>query len=356
MESRIKQCIEKFSHYKLDGLLVSDPINVTYLTGFRDADGYLLVRADSALFYFTNFLFQYEAEKVKRWTVYVSNGNIFTLIKEKISRMGLSRLGFEAKHLPYLEQERLKENLNKEGIDFIKTIDLVSGLRAIKGPKEISLIKKSVACSIEAFEFAKEIFDPTMTEKDLSIEIEKFLKLKGDSQIAFPPIIASGKNSAFPHYEPREVRLNDTFFLIDLGSRYYGYCADLTRVFFWGKISFFIRRLYAIILKTQEVSIKKIRDGVKACQIDGVARDFIEKKGFGKYFGHGLGHGVGLAVHEPPYLNTKNQEVLKEGMVVTVEPAIYIKGKGGIRLEDMVLVKAEGNEILSSALQYTTPR
>ncbi len=185
-----------------------------------------------------------------------------------------------------------------------------------------------------------------MTEKDLSIEAERFLRLKSDNKTAFPVIVASGKNTAFAHHRPKETRI-DKFFLIDLGARHYGYCADLTRVFVWGKMPSRFQKAYAAIKKAKDAAISKIKEGVKACEVDKAARDVIEKNGFGKYFLHGLGHGVGLRVHEPPYLKPDCDEILKEGMVITIEPGIYYKDHFGIRTEDMVVVKSGKGELIS---------
>jgi len=349
VKKRISNCIVKLKKLNLDAILITDPINITYLTGFRATDGYLLLIQDGRLVYFTNFLYKEAAKKIKGWELVISsNGhNIFTIIAEKIKKLDLSILGFEAKKLPLLEHKTINGYLSAGAIDFIETKDLVEEVRMIKDKQEIAYIKKSIQISKETFEFAKEIFDPAMSEKDLSIEIERFLRLKGDRELAFPSIVASGKNTVFPHHESSDKKLSNEIFLIDLGSKYCGYCADLTRVFFWGKMPLLLRKIYDTVRKAQSESIKKIRDGIKASEIDKVARKIIDKKGWGKYFGHGLGHGVGLCVHEPPMIGPNCTQVLKEGMVVTIEPAIYFKNKFGVRLEEMVLVKKKKGELLS---------
>jgi Xaa-Pro aminopeptidase len=342
-------CIAKISLENLDALLISSPVNITYLTGFREAEGYLLVSRGMRPLYFTNFLYRYEAEKLPDCDICINTaGDIFKLIAEMTRKLALKRLGFEAKHIPFLEYRKIKHFLSKYNIDFVKTADLVEGLRKIKTPQEIIYIRESISITLQALRFAQEIASAHITEKELSIEVEKFLRLKGDNQTAFPTIVASGKNSAFAHHICGQAKLNRNFFLIDLGARHYGYCADLTRVFFWGKMSTLFKKIYDIVQKAKDLSIKNIRDGTPAKKVDLSARKYIEKKGFAKYFGHGLGHGVGLAVHEAPFLNSKNEEILKEGMVITVEPAIYLNGKFGIRLEDMVLVKQNKGEILST--------
>jgi len=349
VKTRISNCTKKLKKLNLDAILITDPVNITYLTKFSAVDGYLLLVRDGRLIYFTNFLHKEAAKKIDSWELVISNNkhNIFTVIAEKIKKLNLSILGFEAKKLPFLEHETIKGYLSSAAIDFIKTMDLVEEVRMIKDKQEITCIKKSIKISEETFEFAKEIFDPVMSEKDLSIEIERFLRLRGDREVAFPSIVASGKNTVFPHHESSDKKLDNEGFLIDLGSKYCGYCADLTRVFFWGKMPLLLRKMHDTVRKAQSESIKKIRDGILASEVDAVARKIIDKKGWGKYFGHGLGHGVGLCVHEPPIIGPNCNQVLKEGMVVTIEPAIYFRDKFGVRLEEMVLVKNEKGKVLS---------
>lgn len=307
----------------------------------------MLITQEGGLTYFTNFLHEKEAKEYPLWKVLVSNINIFHMIKVYIKKLNLRQVGFEAKLLPFLEYKKIKENLSLEGINFLETIDLIESLRAVKSAREIVFIKKSVAISEEAFAFVREIYDHTMTEKSLSIEIERFLKLKGDNSTAFAPIIAGGRNSAYPHHQAAEVSLSPKNILIDLGSKYCGYCADLTRVYFWGKMPVLYKKIYDIVKAAGFAAIEKIREGRTSQEVDKAGRSIIEKKGYAKFFGHGLGHGVGLCVHEQPYLGPRSNDVLKEGMVLTIEPAVYIPGKWGIRIENMVLVKKDNAEVLS---------
>ena len=349
MKLRIKHCAKKLKELNLDSFLITDPVNIAYLTGFSASDGYLLLTQDEELIYFTNFLYHEATKKIKNWEVIVSSDrhNIFTLITKKIKILNLKRVGFEAKKLPFLEHKVINQCLLARGADFIAAKDLVEEVRMIKSSLELSYIRKSIHISKQAFELVREIYDQEMSEKDLSIEIERFLRYKGDNETAFPPIVASGKNTVFPHHKPNNEKLTANFALIDLGSKYYGYCADLTRMFFWGKMPLLLRKIYDTVRKAQSLSIKKIKDGIKASEVDKTAREFIDKKGWGKYFGHGLGHGVGLSVHEPPVLGPNCNQILKEGMVITIEPAIYLTGKFGVRLEEMVLVKSKKGEVLS---------
>lgn len=359
MRSRIKKCAELIKAHNYDSFLVSNPINIRYLTGFYPNEGYLLITSEQELFYFTNFLYRDAAKKinpvtksssnrVKFWELIVSTHtrNIFNLLVRKIKELKLKRIAFEGESLSFLEYKTITKLLSNSKAEFLETKDFIEKIRMIKNKDEISLIRKSVQISKEAFEFVEEIFDGEMSEKDLSIEVEKFLRLKGDNEIAFSSIVASGKNTCLPHHWPRDEKIGKNFFLIDLGSKYYGYCADLTRVFFWSKMPLLFKKIYDTVQKAKELSIKKIKEGIKAKEVDKVAREFIEKKGWGKYFGHGVGHGIGLCVHEPPQLGPKSEAILKEGMVVTVEPAIYFGKRFGVRIEDMVLVKQGSSEVL----------
>jgi Xaa-Pro aminopeptidase len=349
VKDALNTCVKKIRDLRFDALLISNPSNITYLTGLsRHADGYLLITREGTFFYFTNFLYAAVARKFKNLNVFASGGSIFVQVASQIKKLGFTHIGFEAKHLCFLEHEKIKEQLTEAAIDFSQTTDLIEEIRSIKTKSEIESIKRAILISKEAFEYAWHIRHTTRTEKDLSIEIEKFLRLKADNEVAFPTIVAGGKNSAYPHHQSQALELYKNFFIIDLGSRYYDYCADLTRVFFEGKISVFTRKIIDIVRKSQELAIAKISPGVRCCDVDRAAREFIEKKGYVRQFGHGLGHGVGIDVHELPYLNQKNEQILTEGMVVTVEPAIYIEGKFGVRIEDMVLVESRGCTVLSA--------
>ncbi len=344
---RIKKLLGEIKKENLDSFLLSNPTNISYLSGFRIAEGYLLVTF-AGLVYFTNFIYGKEAKEVKGWEVVVNNSNIFETISNYIKKLGLRRVGFEATHLPFLEYEKFKETLEEKGVRLIRAIHLIEKIRAVKEKKEIDLIKKAVEISEEAFSFVEEIIEKSMEEKDLSIEIERFLRLKGDNEIAFPPIVAFGENSAIVHHRPQKVPLGRTkFFLVDLGAKYKGYCADLTEMFFLGRMPTYIKKVYDIVRKAKDLSLKKVKAGVKAKEVDKEGRQFIENKGFGKYFGHGIGHGVGISVHEHPFINPKNEQRLEEDMVITLEPAIYLPRRAGVRLEDMVLVKANKGEVLN---------
>lgn len=346
-KKRIKKIIRSLSEKRLDSLLVSSLPNIFYLTGLK-IEGYLLLNLNDKPIIFTDFRYLLQAqETVKNLNIDLAiyEYNIFRFIARKIKKLSLQKIGFEADKISYKEIEEFKKNLGEK---LIPTFQLIEEQRKIKDRDEIDSIKKSVKITEETFSYLKDIIYEGLSEKFIAIEAEKFMKLKADNELAFPPIVAAGTSSAYPHHLPQEKNKvkGKTPLLIDLGSKYRGYCSDLTRVFFLSKMPDYPRKILDIVKKAKEISIKEAKEGIPIKNLDKKARDYIEKKGFAKFFKHSLGHGVGLEVHEPPSINSKNEEVLKEGMVITIEPAIYLPGKFGIREESMLLIKSNKAEVL----------
>jgi len=222
----------------------------------------------------------------------------------------------------------------------------IESMRMKKDAHELVNIRKAAEITREAFIYCDSICRQMHSEKALSIELEKFLRLKGDNDLAFAPIIASGMNSVFPHHLPQNNINKETHILVDIGAKYNGYCADLTRICFLGKIPRKLQKIYDIVCFAADNAIKKVHIGVKASDIDLAARKVIEDKGFGRYFGHGTGHGVGLNVHERPGISHSSTDIIDEGFVITIEPAIYLPGSYGIRVEYMVIVNKNKGEII----------
>ena len=351
MKDRILACVNAIKKEKLDGLLVSCPINIRYLSGMRETEAYLLLTRDHGLFYFTNFIYEEEARQNQLFTVVLPSGKgIFEALAQKAAEIGLAHIGFESKYLPSKEETALKEACGPRAIDFSPTTDLLERLRAVKTPDEVKTVRKAVDITRQALEFVGQIRSSAMTEKTVYLELEKFLKVKGDISMAFEPIVACGVNSARPHHQANDTRIGDSHLLIDTGARYQGYCADLTRVFFGSKMPRLFQKTYDTILKAQESAIALIKAGIPASQVDAAARVCIEDKGWGKNFGHGTGHGIGLSVHEYPAINARSTHILEEGMIVTVEPAVYFTGKFGLRVESMILVTANKGEVLDGSI------
>ena len=348
-KKRLRQTLSCLRPKRLDGLLIGSAVNIFYLTGLENIEGYLLV-SDKKCILFTDFRYKLTAQKRCRdlgLQLVIYSFGLFEHIAKEIKKAGLTTVGCEAKILSYKECMEFKKNFEARGLRLTPTTDLIKKLRAIKERDEIDLMRSAVKASLTAFDFLTDVAYEGLTERYLCDEAEHFLKASSDPEVAFRPIVASGRSSAQPHYAPRRVKITASLpILVDLGAKYPGYCSDLTRLLFLSKMPTYINKLISIIMGAQEKSIRKISDGVKASDVDRVARSYIEKKGYGRFFGHSLGHGVGLEVHELPSLNSKSQEVLKEGMVVTVEPGIYLPGKFGVRLESMVLVKKGKSRVL----------
>ncbi|MCK5288701.1 MAG: M24 family metallopeptidase, partial [Candidatus Omnitrophica bacterium] len=306
MNIQIKSLIIELNKLSCDSMLISNPESILCLTGINHTDGFIILGLNGEYTFFTSTLYEKAVKKNITSKVIIITGEISTQIVKEIKRLKFKKVGFESANLKYIKYKRLKEKINTTDITLVETSDLIKNLNIIKTKEQINLIKKSVEISTEAFEYIKEISTPEMTEKDLSIEIEKFLRIKGDNDIAFNSIVASGKNTIFPHHYPTNDQIGKSHCLIDIGSKYKGYCADLTRLIFYSKMSTLLKKVYNIIKKAQDLSIQKIKDGITAGEIDKIARDYITKQGFGKYFIHGLGHGIGLSVHEAPYLQPNN--------------------------------------------------
>ena len=344
------QLAEKLKASSLDGFLVSKEANVTYLCGYISRDSYLLV-SPKETFFITDFRYTQEAEKNIKGVTVFQYANLFKDIATLAKKLKIRRLGFEAKDLCYAQYSRIKESLSSK-IKFIDTFNIVESLRQTKTPQELKFIKQAIAITGSTFNFIKNLLQPGQKELEIAAEIERFIRYQGAKMSAFNIMIASGPNSSLPHspMSERKIRASEPV-LIDIGVDINGYKSDLTRVFFLDTISPIHRRLHQIVREAQDKAIANIHPGRRLSEIDAAAREIICGYGYGKYFGHSLGHGIGLEVHEEPSVSSRNKsQILEEGMVFTVEPGIYLPGKFGIRLEDMILVTRKGCEVLSGSI------
>ncbi len=348
---RIQKIYAKLRQDNLDGLILSSPANISYLTNFTSRDSYFLISKKPNI-YFTDSRYAQEAKKGLKGLALITkiNGSVFKIIADTCVDLGLKRIGFEERYLAFAEHKKIKEELNNRG-DLIPTYGLVEELREIKTAEELEKIKKAIQITIKAFKFIKNFIVPGKKEIEVAAELERFIRYCGAESSAFDIIIASGTNSSFPHHltSQRKIKNNEPI-LIDMGVDYMGYKSDLTRVFFLGKINPAVKRIYDIVCKAQDKAIKEIKPAVQINKIDAAARQYITQKGYGGFFGHNTGHGIGLEVHEEPRISSKVEGILKPDMVFTVEPAIYLPNKFGIRLEDIILVTKKGSNVLSGAL------
>ena len=332
----------------MDAFFVTKPENIRYLIGYGGDDAYLLL-AGGRRFLITDPRYYLQAKKdAGDFEIVIAKGPASQAMADLSEKLKLKKIGFESAHLTCLTHEKIAGKLAVADAEFLPLVDAIEGLRQIKDETEIALIKDSVAVLENAVLYFETMLKPGISENDLASKTEYFIRAASGEWASFEIIVASGPNSAFPHARPgdRIIKPNDMV-LLDLGVSYKGYKSDLTRVFFLGKINVKQKKIYDIVKEAQRRSIKAIKPGAKISEIDGIARGFINDKGFGGRFGHSLGHGIGLEVHEGPSISSRNHAEIKPGMVFTVEPAVYLPDWGGIRIEDMVLVTKKGCEVLT---------
>jgi Xaa-Pro aminopeptidase len=342
---RIQKLYNKLENLNLDSLLVTHPANVSYLSGFQGTESAALISLKGNHF-LTDFRYYQQAKNETRgFSINLVKNSLWQAVAYLAAKLGLKKLGIESKHLTVTDYKKLKSCLR---VKLVPTQDLIEDLRQIKDKGEIELIRKSIQITNEAFIYARRNLGGGLSEKEMAANLERFLKMKGAEKSAFDIIVASGPRSSLPHAPVTDSKLKSAGpILIDMGARFKGYNCDLTRVFFSSKISQEIKRIHRVVLEAKELAKEAVKAGLLANELDNIARSYIDKRGYGKYFGHSLGHGVGREVHEKPFISPKNKQVLEAGMVFTIEPAIYITGKFGIRLEDMVLVTEKGCEALN---------
>ncbi|MCF6150613.1 MAG: aminopeptidase P family protein [Candidatus Kuenenia sp.] len=329
-----------------EGFLVTNEINIRYISGFTGSDSVLLLTPGND-YLFTDFRYVEQAQqdnpKIK---IVEKKTSLLNSICEKIKKLKIKKLLVESFYISIDQFNEIKQKVNN--IHMIATKGIIENYRKQKTKDELKKIQKAIEIAEKAYASIQNKIKYGVTEKDIADILEYELRILGAEKSSFDIICAVGKHASKPHAHPATTRVQrgDTV-LIDWGSRFQYYNSDLTRLKTMDKISSKFRKIYQIVLDAQSLAIDCIRPGIKAKKIDAVARNYIKKKGFGEFFGHGLGHGIGQEVHEGPYINKKNNEILKEGMVFTVEPGIYIPEWGGVRIEDLVLVTQTGCEVLS---------
>lgn len=331
---------------KADGLLVTDRTNVGYLTGFTGSFGLLLVTVKETVF-LTDFRYIETAQKeVFADEVVKVSDDPFEDVKREKRKRRVRRLGFESGGMFHADYLRLAAKVGEKKLVPVK--DAVETLRMIKDADEVGRIRKAVRLTEKALRHIGAFLVPGVTERDLAIELEVFFKVHG-GEPGFRPIVAFGERSSMPHYESanRKLKAGDMV-LIDLGTAVDGYHADLTRTWLSRSMNGKAKEIYGIVLDAQQAAIERIKPGVALASVDGAARQVIASSGYGENFGHGLGHGIGRSVHELPRISARSTGRCRKGMVMTIEPGIYIPGWGGVRIEDDVLVTEKGCTVLSN--------
>lgn len=348
-EARREKLRRQMKKEGLDALLVTNTTNVTYLTGFTGDDSFLLATRDGALLLSDFRFIEQLAEECPGLDVSIRKlgTEMHQSVGDALHACKLANVGIEATSMTVDLLERLTQQA--DDVQFVPTKQLVEQLREIKDRDEINAIREAVQTAQRAFGVVRAALRPEQTEKQIAHELENQIRRFGGDRCSFTPIVGVGSRGALPHAVLSDRQIGDSdFVLIDWGARVSHYVSDLTRVLVTGRIPPKLETIYNIVLRAQQAAIDAIRPGAVMQEVDAAARQVIEDAGYGKRFGHSLGHGIGLQVHEAPRLAAGQQRTLKAGMVVTVEPGIYLPGWGGVRIEDDVLVTRAGHEVLST--------
>ena len=354
---RIRRVREKMALEDLDTFMVTVAENRRYLSGYRAADtqfdetsGALFITADR-LVLATDSRFELEAEReAPGFERLIYKKGLEKEIPDILAELGTRRLGFESVRLSVKQLETIRSALSGRGLS-VKTAateGVVEDLRLRKGDFEVEAVRRALALAEAAFEQVLADVCPGCTEAQIAWALERALRESGAEALSFDTIVAAGANAALPHAVPgdRKIQAGEPL-LFDWGARLDGYCSDISRTIILGEPDDTFKKVFSAVQEAQQKAIEAIRPGISGKEVDKAARDHIERCGFAERFGHGLGHGAGLAVHEAPRLSPVRDDILEPGMVFTVEPGIYLPNWGGVRLENMVVLRDDGPEVLN---------
>lgn len=328
----------------LDAVLLFKPENRRYVSGFTGSTGYALITRNDAKF-ITDFRYLQQAalQCIEFDVVEINNQKSIT---DVLNQLSLKKIGVEEDFMTYGQYRDYSIKLNET--ELVPLDGVITDLRSIKSNDEIEHLEKAALIADEAFIHILEFIKPGMSELEVALELEYFMKKKGASSLSFESIVASGKRSSLPHgvASDKIIEIGDIITL-DFGCVYNGYCSDMTRTFVLGKANEKQKKIYDVVLEAQLKSMEAVKPGITGEELDTIARNIIIEHGYGEYFGHGLGHGVGLEVHELPRINSLSKTKMVPGMIITIEPGVYIPDFGGVRIEDLVLVTENGYKVLS---------
>ena len=350
-KTRQKKLREHLATTRFDALLVGHLPNIRYLCGFTGSAGFLLVQESGSVF-FTDVRYDTQArEEVKGAKVVIARKAVLNAMGEWIAarrkRARKWTIGIEADHLTVAERKRVADLLPR-GLRLKSAPSLVEQARMVKDPDELERIRAAVKMGATLFDRALQVLRPGAKEAEVAAEMEYAARRAGAEGMSFPTIIASGPRSALPHGRASDQPImSDGFVVCDFGVILAGYCSDQTRTVWVGTASKEARRAYDAVRDAQQSAINAVRPGVSVGDVDSAARKVLRKAGLGRYFTHSTGHGVGLEIHETPRVAAGQEQVLKPGMVITIEPGVYFPGKWGVRIEDMVAVTADGCDVLT---------
>lgn len=347
MNKRIEQVQKRLKELELETFLVVSPENRRYLTGFTGTAGWVLITQTDAYF-FTDFRYIEQAsQQVKDCQIVrLDQFSPYLTLRQKMEELDLYTIGIESERCTVEQFEALKNQFGTKAI--LPQSRLVEDIRMIKTPEEIQALAQAEHIGDEAFQHILSYIKPGVTERDIALELEFFMRRHGAQRLSFDSIIASGVRSSLPHGAPTDKKIETgDFVTMDFGCVYEGYCSDMTRTIAVGKVDERQKEVYNLVLKAQLTALEAIKAGVIGKDIDALCRAVYKESGQLAYFGHGLGHSVGLEIHEEPRFSTKDNHTIKENMVMTVEPGLYYPNWGGVRIEDLIVVKADGYENLT---------
>lgn len=349
MTKRVTELLALLKDKEIDAMIIFGAYNRRYISGFKGSSGYLFISPKKQVF-LTDFRYMEQgAAQCPGFEVmdHTKDG-LMTCFKQLVVDTGAKSLGFEEDVLTYQQFNQLKNEFDR--LDLVGTTGIIETIRAIKDEEELSFMREAAAIADRAFAHILDFIKPGVTELEIAMELEFAMRRGGAKKLSFDTIVASGKNASLPHAEPSDKKVeNGDFLTMDFGCLYKGYCSDMTRTVFVGKANEKQKHVYNTVLKAQLAALDAIKAGPLGHEIDKIARDIIYGAGYEGCFGHGLGHSVGLEVHEEPRLSVKGFTKLKENMMITVEPGIYIPDFGGVRIEDLVCIKENGYENLTKS-------
>lgn len=353
MNNRLENLRNKIAEEKLDALIVTQPPNLYYLSGFGGGeylDATMLVSPDQAWISTDSRYYEDVKQRAPDFKLYEAGYDRNKVLGEFGNMAHPQVVGFESSYITVATLKEWNKAARKAGFKLKPVANIVESLRMVKEPGELDKIRQAARLTDEAFAQFVRCAKPGMTEKEGAWVIESYMREHGADKVAFDLIVAAGPNGALPHAIPgdRRFQVGDPI-VVDIGCRVDHYNSDLTRTVFLGEPDEQFKRIYSIVLKAQRSAIKKIKAGIKGKRADNYARSVIDKAGHGNDFGHGLGHGVGLQVHEGPRASRLSKDVYQPNMTLTVEPGIYLAGWGGVRIEDLVVIHEDGVETLSNA-------